>query len=93
MSKQALKDGNSVATLLAVLNTDTIQGTNKVRIAIDSSTHAILIDETSSISFTPVPIDPKDENYIGVWAFEGKSNGLLYPAVATSFGALLVNTS
>ena len=91
MSKNALTDGNSTKTLLAVLNTDTVQGTNKVRIAINSS-NQILLDSTSTISFTMSPIDPRDDNYVGVWAFQG-SDYQLYPAVATSIGALLVNTS
>lgn len=93
MSKQALTDGNSAKTLLAVLNTDAIQGTNKVRIAIDPTTHTILLDDASSISFTMSPIDPRDENYVGVWAFQGNVDGLLYPAVANATGHLLVDTS
>ena len=87
----ALKDGNSVATLLAVLNTDTVQGTNKVRIAVDPVTEGILLNPTATISFTMKPIDPRDENYVSVWAFEGTTDGLLYPAVATAAGELLVD--
>jgi hypothetical protein len=89
----ALKDGNSTATLLAVLNTDTIQGKNKVRIAVDPANNSILVDFTSGISFTIEPIDPRDENYVRVWAFQGNVDGLLYPAVATSKGALLVSSN
>ena len=88
----ALKDANSVSTLLAVLNTDTNQGTNKVRIKVDSN-NKILTDTTSSISFTMSPIDPRDDNYVGCWLFQGNVDGLTYPAVATSAGALLVRTS
>lgn len=88
----ALKDGNSVSSLLAVLNTDTVQGTNLVRLAINSANNGIKLDSTSTISFTMKPIDPRDENYVGVWAFQG-SDGLLYPAVATSVGALLVKSN
>ena len=88
----ALKDGNSVATYLAVLNTDTVQGTHKVRIAVNPADSSILMDESSTISFTMVPIDPRDENYVGVWAFDGTDNQL-YPAVATSSGALLVDAN
>lgn len=88
---QALKDSNSAASLLAVLNTDTVQGTNLVRIAIDSVTNGVEIDTTSGISFTMKSIDPRDQNYVGVWCFEGTSDGLLYPAVATSTGKLLVD--
>lgn len=88
----ALTDSNSTKTLLAVLNTDTLQGTNLIRIAEDPVTHGVLIDETSTISFAMKPIDPRDQNYTSVWAFQG-TDGQLYPAVATSVGALLVNTS
>ena len=90
-SKNALKDPNSVATLQAVLNTDAIQGTNKVRIAINSS-NEILVDTTSTISFTMEPVAPRDMNYVSVWLFQG-SDGNAYPAVATSAGALLVDVS
>lgn len=88
----ALKDGNSVATLLAVLNTDVVQGTNLVRIKINPLDNGISIDETSTISFTMEPISPRDQNYVNVWSFQG-SDGQLYPAVATSAGALLVRTN
>lgn len=88
----ALKDSNSVSTLLAVLNTDTVQGTHLVRIAVNPANSGIKLDETATISFAMSPIDPRDENYTSVWAFEG-TDGKLYPAVATSVGALLVNTS
>ena len=89
--KNALKDPNSVATLQAVLNTDAIQGTNKVRIAINSS-NEILVDTTSTISFTMEPVAPRDMNYVSVWLFQG-SDGNAYPAVATSSGALLVDVN
>jgi hypothetical protein len=89
-SKNALKDGNSVATLLAVRNDDLIQGTNKIRITVNPSDNGISVDETSTISFTMQPIDNRDDNYVGVWAFEGTDHQL-YPAVATAAGALLIN--
>lgn len=87
----ALKDSNSASTLLAVLNTDSVQGTNLVRLKINPSNNGIMLDDQATISFTMKPIAPKDENYVNVWAFEG-TDGKLYPAVATSAGALLVNT-
>ncbi len=89
-SSLALKDGNSVSTLLACLNTDTVQGQHLVAIAIDPITHGIEVDTVSTISFTMKPISPKDVNSYACWAFEG-SDGLLYPAVANSDGALLVD--
>lgn len=86
----ALKDSNSAATYLAVLNTDTTQGTHLINIAIDSTNKGIKINTTATISFTMVPIDPRDQNYVGVWAFEGTDHQL-YPAVATVVGELLVD--
>lgn len=92
MSENALTDANSAKTHLAVLNTDSVQGTNKVRIAINPVNDGLKINTTSTISFTMTPIDPRDENYWGVWAFQG-SDGQLYPAVATISGELLIDTN
>ena len=89
-SPLALKDSNSVSALLACLNTDTVQGTHLVAIAVNPTSHGIKINTIATISFTMKPIDAKDVNYSACWAFEG-TDGLLYPAVATSIGELLVN--
>lgn len=86
----APRDGNNVTAKLACLNTDTIQGQHLVPIAISGSNGGIEIDETATISFTMVPVDPRDPNYVGCWLFEG-TDGLTYPAVATSTGNLLVD--
>lgn len=86
----APRDGNFVPAKLACLNTDSVQGTNLVPIHIDSDTGGIEIDLTSTISFTMQPIDPRDQNYVGCWLFEG-TDGYTYPAVATSTGRLLVD--
>jgi len=86
----AIRDQNHVTAQLAVLNTDTVQGTNKVRIAIDDS-NRLMTSESATISFTMVPIDPRDNNYVDCWLFEG-SDGLTYPAVATATGQLLIDT-
>lgn len=86
----APKDQNHVFGKLAVLNTDTVQGTHLVPIAINSSNNGIKIDTTATISFTMSPIDPHDENWQKCWLFEG-TDGLTYPAVATSSGYLLVD--
>lgn len=86
----ALKDQSSVATYIAVLNTDTVQGTNLVRLAVNPANDALLVNSTATINFVMKPIDPRDDNYVGVWAFEG-SDGLLYPAVGTANGELLVD--
>lgn len=85
----APRDENNVPALLACLNTDTLQGANLVPIAVTSS-GGIMISTTDTISFTMVPIDPRDENYRTCALFLGE-DGLVYPAVATSGGELLVD--
>ena len=91
MSEQATRDQNFVPTKLAVLNTDTVQGTNKVRIAIDSSNGGMKINTTATISFTMVPIDAQDENYVDCWMAVSSVDGLTYPLVANSSGEVLVD--
>lgn len=75
---------------MAVLNTDTVQGTNKVRIKVNEVNKGMKVDTTSGISFTMQPIDAQDENYRDCMTFVG-SDGLLYPWVANSDGAVLIN--
>lgn len=86
----APRDGNFVPSRLAVLNTDTVQGKTLVPITINQTNKGIEIDTTSTISFTMVPVDPRDQNYVGCWLFQG-TDGKTYPAVATSTGNLLVD--
>jgi len=86
---ESLRDQNFRPAKLAVLNTDTVQGTNLVTIKINESNGGIGYDTTSTISFTMQPVTPQDENYVDCWLFQG-SDGLLYPAVANSSGELLV---
>jgi hypothetical protein len=85
----APRDENSVTAKLAVLNTDTVQGTNLVPLEITAGGF-LRINRTASISFTMQPIDPRDQNYVGCWLFKG-DDGLVYPAVATADGALLID--
>lgn len=85
----APRDGNNIASKLACLNTDTVQGTNLVPIKINPANNGIMVDTTSTISFTMVSVDPRDQNYIACWLFEG-TDGLTYPAVATASGELLI---
>lgn len=87
----ALRDGNNVPSALAVLNTDTVQGTNLVRIQIDETNSGIQVNDTATISFTMQPVDPRDQNYVGCLLFKGSDN-LTYPAVATANGELLIDT-
>lgn len=85
----APRDNNNIPGKLACLNTDTIQGQNLVPIQVTSD-GVIKVIEGGTISFTMVPVDPKDENYVNCWLFEG-TDGLTYPAVATADGKLLVD--
>ncbi len=86
----ALLDESNVNSALAVLNTDTVQGQNKVRITINTSNSGMEVDHLATISFTMVPIDPRDENYRNCMTFEG-TDGKVYPWVATAGGAVLVD--
>jgi len=85
----ALRDQNYVPSILAVLNTDAVQGTNLVRIRAGAD-GTMFVDSDATISFTMVPIDSRDSNYHTCMMFEG-SDGLTYPFVATSDGAVLVD--
>lgn len=87
----AVRDNNHVPSKLAVLNTDTVQGTNLVTIKLNPSNNGVKVNDTATISFTMVPIDPRDANYVGCWLFQG-DDGLTYPAVATADGELLIET-
>lgn len=84
-------DQNRVKAKLAVLNTDSVQGTNLVVLKINESNNGLSINTTDTISFTMVPIDAQDANYTDCWLFTG-SNGLTYPAVANADGELLIDT-
>lgn len=88
----AIIDQNFIPSKLAVLNTDTVQGTNLVTIKINSSNNGIKVNETATISFTMIPISPEDENYRHCATFMG-SDGNLYPWVATADGEVLIDNN
>mgnify|MGYP001570706855 CR=1 FL=1 len=88
---QAIPDQNFYYSKLAVLNTDTVQGTNLVRIKVNSADQSLKINQDDTISFTMVAVTPQDENYKDCLLFEGDVTGLLYPAVANASGELLVD--
>lgn len=90
MSENAIRDKNRIPSKLAVLNTDTVQGTNKVRIAINESNGGMMINTTDTVSFTMVPIDAQDENYVDCMMFVG-SDGLTYPWVCNADGEVLID--
>lgn len=85
----AIRDQNFRPSKLAVLNTDTVQGTNLVTIKINESNGGLGYNTTDTISFTMQPVNPKDENYVNCWLFQG-TDGELYPVVANASGELLV---
>ena len=92
MSENAITDQNFVPTKMAVLNTDTVQGTNLVRIQLDeNNSNSMRVSTTATISFTMQPVSPKDENYRNCLMFTG-SDGLTYPWVATADGEVLIDT-
>jgi len=90
MSENATLDQNHFAGKLAVLNTDTVQGANLVRLKINSTNDGLKVNMSATISFTMIPVTPQDENYKDCWLFQG-SDGLIYPAVATADGELLID--
>jgi len=87
----ALRDQNYRTSKLAVLNTDTVQGANLVNIKFNDNNTGLKVTTTDTISFTMQPVTPQDKNYVDCWLFQG-TDGLLYPAVANSNGALLIST-
>ncbi len=89
-SQNAIRDENNTTAALACLNTDTVQGTNLVRIKINTSNDGMMVNSTDVASFTMVPIDEKDQNYINCMTWEG-TDGLLYPWVADANGAVLIS--
>lgn len=91
-SENAIRDQNHIPAKLAVLNTDTVQGTNKVRIALDeNNSNSMKVSDSATISFTMQPIDAQDENYVDCLMFTG-SDGLTYPWVATADGEVLISS-
>lgn len=87
----AVRDQNFVPGKMAVLNTDTVQGTTKVRIAIDEATGSMKVTSSATISFTMSPIDARDANYVDCMMFVGQ-DGLTYPWVANSDGEVLIDS-
>ena len=75
---------------MAVLNTDTVQGTNLVRIKANPSNGGLKVNTTATISFTMVPVDERDQNYKTCMTFTG-ADGFIYPWVATSDGEVLIS--
>jgi len=83
---QASQDQNWVKGKLGVLCTD---GVTTIPIAINESNGGMKVDTVSTISYTPVPIAPEDENFAHVMLFEG-TDGLTYPWNVNASGAVLI---
>lgn len=83
----APRDQNHVPSALGVWCVD---GTTKIPIKINPLNNGMMIDTTSTISYTPVPIAPKDENFVNVLLFEG-TDGLAYPWNVNADGAVLID--
>lgn len=84
----APRDDNHVPAKLGIWCVD---GVTKIPIAINPATNGVMVDTTSTISYTPTPIDPRDENFVDVWlATDG--SGLCYPINVNSDGAILIET-
>ncbi len=66
-----------------------VDGRTTIPIARDNLGN-MLVDTNSVISYTPVNIDPIDENFQGVWMAQG-SNGLVYPINVNINGEVLVD--
>lgn len=82
----AIRDDNFVPVKLGILNTD---GVTKVPIAINPLNKGVKTDAISTISYTPVSVDPQDENFVDVLLAQA-SDGLFYPVNVTSAGAILI---
>lgn len=87
----AKRDENFVTTKMAVLNTDSVQGTNLVRIQVDETNFSSLkVNTVDTISFTMQPVSPKDQNYQNCMMFVG-TDGNTYPWVANASGEVLIS--
>jgi len=80
-------DQNFVKAKLGVLCTD---GVTTIPISINETTGGVIFDTVSTISYTPVPISPRDENFQHVLLAEG-TDGLAYPINVNASGEILVD--
>lgn len=83
----AVRDSNYITGGLGVLNTD---GTTLIPVAVNEATGGFKVSTVDTISFTMTPMSKKDANLVNVLLWVG-SDGLTYPWVVNSSGAVLVN--
>lgn len=84
---QAPHDQNFIKAKLGVWCGD---GVTAIPLAINPANGGLTVDTTSVISYTPVPIDPHDQNFQGVAMAQGSTDGLAYPVNVNASGALLI---
>lgn len=82
----APRDDNFVPGKLGIWCVD---GRTKIPIAINDSNNGVKVDTVSTISYTPFNIDPRDDNWVDVWAAQG-SDGKFYPINVNASGAVLI---
>lgn len=82
----APRDDNHVPAKLGVWCVD---GVTKIPIQVKTSNNGVMVDTTSSISYTPTSVDPQDENFVDVMLAQG-SDGLFYPVNVNADGAILI---
>jgi hypothetical protein len=87
----ARRDGNSVPTLLAGLESD---GTTLVAVCADAADHALCVEDgTTGSDFGP-GISPRDQNFIPALLAVSSADGITPVVVyATADGKLLVDSN
>jgi hypothetical protein len=84
---EAPRDQNHVPAWLGVWCVD---GTTLIPIKINPANGGMMIDTTSTISYTPTPLAQRDQNRVpGLLAAEG-IDGLTYPVNVNADGAVLI---
>jgi hypothetical protein len=87
----ALKDGNGVNSMTAVLNTN---GTTIVRIKVDGTTHALKVDDGATGSDNGPTRALRDENSVPTLLAVSNVDGVtIVPLYADSSGNLLIQST
>ena len=84
----AIRDQNHIPVKLGILCTD---GVTTIPIKIDESTSGIMVDTTSTISYTPdTNVNYQDDNFVNVLMAEDE-NGVARPVNVNAQGAILID--
>lgn len=70
-----------------------VDGVTTIPIAINPENGGVLVDETSTIGFTPGSIDFRDQNYQPCWLAQNSVDGTPIPIFVNADGAILISTS